>query len=214
MCIAPHRTGEYGCCVFCFIFFTFVTVFFLASRWHHISHAGPLSLCLGGPVVVFVFAYMHLSYEDWQGLWSSVVCISYSERERHTLVCVCGCIAQTCFPARWGSFRGSESVLLHVLGEVQLFTLQTGRMNSFFFLRQDVNLYYILHLSHVIRAFLFWHLFWLVHLHLFWIHASFSNCLHHFEFTFIFRHYQVKETALCFATASASLSPLLHLCST
>lgn len=214
MCIAPHRTGEYGCCVFCFIFFTFVTVFFLASRWHHISHAGPLSLCLGGPVVVFVFAFMHLSYEDWQGLWSSVVCISYSETwTSHT----CVCVWLHCADMLPGTMRILPRLWVGATScprwSAALYTSNWKNELFFFFLRQDVSLYYILHLSHVIRAFLFWHLFWLVHLHLFWICAS-SNCLHHFEFTFIFRHYQVKETALCFATASASLSPLLHLCST
>lgn len=212
MCIAPHRTGEYGCCVFCIVFiFTFATVFFLASRWRHISHAGPLSLCLGGLVVVFVFAFMHLSYEDWQGLWSSVACFSYSETwTSHTCVCVCVCVAALHRHASRHDEDPSEArSRCYFMSSVKCSSLhfKLEEWTLLFFLRQDVNLYYILHLSSCDTCIFILKDIWLVLWHLFWIHASFSNCLHHFEFTFIFRHH-VKETALCFATA------LLRLCST
>lgn len=137
---ASHHIGQENTGVVCFVLFLFLRLQQFFSRLQmapYLTRRAFKSLPWRSCCFCFCLHASFIRRLTGAVVFCRVLLVQWNVNVTHLCVrvCVCGCIAQTCIPARWGSFRGSESVLLHVLGEVQLFTLQTGRMNSFVFFK-------------------------------------------------------------------------------
>lgn len=150
MCIAPHRTGEYGCCVFCIVFiFTFCNSFFSRLQMAPYLTRRAFKSLPWRSCCCFCFC-LHASFMrrlTGAVVFCRVLLVQWNVNVTHLCVCVC----LHCTDMHPGTMR-----ILPRLGvgatscprwSAALYTSNWKNELFCFFLRQDVHLYYILHLS-------------------------------------------------------------------